>query len=264
MRIIDSHTHIDFDEFDSDRQIVIQKAIDLNVSDIVVSSTIAERWHLVKQVCDDNHSVCHPAYGLHPMFMHQHKLVSADNDIAKLQSWLQSNRAVALGEVGLDFFIEEANQNNREAQIKLFVSQLEIAEELQLPVIIHARKSMDTVLKHLRSFPSIRGSIHSFSGSEQQAKQLIDLGYFLSFGGPITYDRATRLHKLIKNLPIDCLLVETDSPDQSDASHHSQRNEPAYIHKVIEKIADIKNMEIELIASKTADNATELFKLGTT
>lgn len=261
MQLIDSHSHIDFSEFDSDRSDAIQRAMDIGVSDIIVSSTTAERWQLVKRVCDEYPQICHPAYGLHPMFMNEHKLKKGDDDIERLRSWLGSNHAIAIGEIGLDFFIEEADQHNQKAQLELFVLQLEIASELKLPVIIHARKSLDIILKYLRKFPDVCGSIHSFSGSEQQAKQLIDLGFYLGFGGPITYSRATRLHKLIKNLPLEAMLIETDAPDQPASAHYSQRNEPAYVSHVVDKIAELKHVDIEIVARETTENAAKLFNL---
>lgn len=262
MQLIDSHSHIDFSEFDSDRSNAIQRAMDAGVSDIIVSSTTAERWHLVKKVCGENQQICHPAYGLHPMFMNEHRAESDDNDIDRLKFWLENNQAIGIGEIGLDFFIEEADEANRKAQLELFILQLEIATELNLPVIIHARKSLDIILKHLRKFPKVRGSIHSFSGSVQQAKQLIDLGFYLGFGGPITYSRATRLHQLIIGLPLDVLLIESDAPDQPDSSHYLQRNEPAYISHIVEKIAELKQLDSDLVAQETSRNAIELFNLS--
>ncbi|MEH6454991.1 MAG: TatD family hydrolase [Cocleimonas sp.] len=261
MQLIDSHSHIDFSEFDADRNQAIRRAKDSGISDIIVSSTTADRWQSVKKVCDDNPHMCHPAYGLHPMFMKEHKVKNGDDDIERLKSYLDNNHAIAVGEIGLDFFIKEADETNRKDQLKLFIAQLEIANDLNLPVIIHARKSLDIILKHLRKFPKVRGSIHSFSGSQQQAKQLVDLGFYLGFGGPITYDRATRLHKLIKDLPLEALLVETDSPDQPDSNHHQQRNEPAFILHVVKKIAELKQFDIEVVTEATTRNAIELFNL---
>jgi len=218
MHVVDSHTHIDFDDFTLDRDSVIQRAINTDIRDIIVSATTAERWPLIKSVCDNYPDTCHPAYGLHPMFMSSHQ---KDSD---------------------------------------FGVQLEIANELELPVIIHTRKSLDLVLKYLRRYKKLRGLIHSFSGSEQQAKQLIDLGFYLSFGGPITYSRATRLHKLIKMLPLEKILVETDSPDQPASIHYKQRNEPAFIHEVIEKIAELKQVDSDIVKQITTLNAIALFK----
>lgn len=261
MQFIDSHSHIDFSEFDSDRAAVIQRAINVGVSDIIVSSTIAKRWGLVKQVCAENAHICHPAYGLHPMFINQHQMEGNDNNLEQLKLWLENSQAIAVGEIGLDFFIQGADQANRKAQLSLFISQLEIADELNLPVIIHARKSLDIILKYLRKFPKVRGAIHSFSGSAQQAKQCIDLGFYLGFGGPITYSRATRLQQLVRTLPLDVLLVESDAPDQADSSHYLQRNEPAFIPHIIEKMAILKQLEVDVVAQETTKNAIQVFQL---
>ena len=157
------------------------------------------------------------------------------------------------------FFIPDQDKNSKKSQIELFVAQLEIAKEHESPVIIHARKSLDTVLKHLRHFPGLSGSIHSFSGSEQQATQLIDLGFYLGFGGPVTYTRATRLRKMIVNLPLSTLLLETNSPDQPDALHHTQRNEPAYLVNIATEIANLRGIELSELASATSENAKKLF-----
>lgn len=258
MELIDSHSHIDFIAFDKDRGEAISRAKEANISHIIISSTTANRWHLITDIIKRNSTFCHAAYGLHPMFMHELQNTDLDN----LKSYLNNNNAVAVGEIGLDFFIPKANdESHKKQQIELFISQLEIASEFNLPVIIHARKSLDIVLKHLRNFPSINGSIHSFSGSEQQAKQLIDLGFYLGFGGPITYSRATRLRKLVKNLPLDTMLIETDSPDQPDASHHQQRNEPAFLPIIAKTIADIRHIDIHQVAAVTSNNAKALFAL---
>ena len=259
MRIIDTHTHIDFKDFDKDRDEVIRNAFNSGISDIIVSATTADRWPLIKKICVKHDDICRPAYGLHPMFMNTHNL---DEDLLKLESWMKINKAVAISEIGLDYYIEEADHSHRKKQEMLFVAQCEIASSHNLPVIIHARKSLDIVLKHLRKFPSLRGSVHSFSGSYQQAKQLIDLGFYLSFGGPVTYNRATRLHNVLQSIPLSALLVETDSPDQPDVKHHSKRNEPSYIHSVIEKISELKGVNKKIIAEETTKNAIKLFDLG--
>ncbi len=255
MNFIDSHTHLDFAEFDHDRKEVLDRAAKNHVSDIVISGTTAKRWPLISQLaCENCSPKCHAAYGLHPMFMNEHK----DEDIAALKKILTSKKAVAVAEIGLDFFIPNPD---RDAQIKLFVAQLDIARQMNLPVIIHARKSQDIVLKYLRRFPDLRGSMHSFSGSEQQAKQFIDLGFYLGFGGPITYTRATRLRKLVSNLPLDTMLIETDSPDQSDSKHQGKRNEPAYLPNVAVTVALLRDISVEEVAQATSDNARILFKL---
>lgn len=263
MKFIDSHTHIDFDDFNTDRDIIIQNSLDKGVTDIIVSATIEKQWSNINELCN-RYSSCHASYGLHPMFMDDHDLISVNNDLHKLESYLSTNKAVAVSEIGLDFFIDEADADNQKAQLELFIAQCEIAQDHKLPVIIHARKSLDIILKHLRSFKDLQGSIHCFSGSEQQARQFIDLGFYLSFGGPITYDRATKLHRIVKNIPIRAFLIETDSPDQPDVGHRGMRNEPAFILNIAEKVAELKNIDVELVAAETRRNAIDLFNLNPT
>ncbi len=260
MQLIDSHSHIDFSEFDHDRANAIQRASDVGVSDIIVSATTAKRWAYIKKLCDEQSTAqaqCHPAYGLHPMFMEEHK----NQHLDELKKWLENDNPIALGEIGLDYFIDDASDpGNRKSQLTLFIAQLELANIVKLPVIIHARKSLDIVLKHLRQFPNLTGSIHSFSGSEQQAKQLIDLGFYLGFGGPITYTRATKLRNLVTTLPLESLLLETDSPDQPDALHYNERNEPAYLQNIAQVVADLRGISVDEVARVTTNNARTLFK----
>jgi len=258
MRLIDSHSHIDFPAFDGDISKVLNDAKQAGIQEIIVSSTIAKRWPAIKKLVDENY-YCHAAYGLHPMFMDEY----SPHHLDELSRWVEQEKPVAVGEIGLDFFIPLADgEKSKTAQRSLFISQLELADQFNLPVIIHSRKSLDVVLKHLRTFPNLRGSIHSFSGSEQQAKQLIDLGFYLGFGGPITYTRATRLRKLASNLPLESLLLETDSPDQPDVTHYGERNEPAYLPIVAQTIAELRGIDVQRVAEVTTKNAQTLFRFN--
>lgn len=247
----DSQTHLDFSAFDDDLEAVIFRAKSADVKQFIVSATTAQRWSVIKTL-SQHYPCCYPAYGLHPMFLSEHK----DEHLSLLRKWIEKEKPVAVGEIGLDFFIENPD---KQTQIDLFVKQLEIANEYSLPVIIHARKSLDIVLKYLRQFPSLIGSIHSFSGSEQQALQLIDLGFYLGFGGPVTYTRATKLRKLVSTLPLERLLLETDSPDLPDASHSNERNEPSYLPTIANTIAELRGIEIDEVARITTENANTLF-----
>lgn len=258
MQFIDSHSHIDFPEFKGETKSILKKAADAGVSNIVVSATTAKRWHNIKALVSE-HQGCFAAYGLHPMFMDEYRPKQLDD----LKAMIKAEKPIAVGEVGLDYFIKlNDEEQNKKDQLRLFVAQLELASEFNLPVIIHARKSLDLVLKELRIFPQLSGSIHSFSGSEQQAKQLIDLGFYLGFGGPITYTRATRLRKLVTSLPLDSLLLETDSPDQPDSTHYGERNEPSYLPTIAAVIAQLRGVDIEIIADVTTTNAQKLFNFG--
>ena len=252
MKFIDSHTHLDFNAFNSDRGHIIDNAVRTGITQIIISATTANHWQEIQRIIDKYQPYTYSAYGLHPMFMTEHKA----NHLNNLVNYLQKDNVVAVGEIGLDYFIPNPN---KQAQLDLFIAQLKIASDFKLPVIIHARKSLDIILKYLRRFPNISGSIHSFSGSEQQAQQLIDLGFYLGFGGPITYTRATKLQKLVKTLPLDSILLETDSPDQPDASHYGKRNEPAFLPKVAKTIAELRGITIEDVAKVTSENAQNLF-----
>ena len=255
MRLIDSHCHLDLAAFESDRAVITQSASTAFVSDIIIPAVEANTWEALTQLCQKEKTVrLHAAYGLHPMFMTQH--ISAH--LLELEQRLSLGGAIAVGECGLDFFIPE---HDKLAQLEFFTSQLDLAVQFKLPVIIHSRKSLDLVLKELRLRPSLTGVVHSFSGSPQQAKQLLDQGFYLGFGGPVTYTRATKLRALIQSLPLDGLLLETDAPDQPDASHYGLRNEPAWLVDIAECVAKLRGETVDDVAEVTANNTVNLFNL---
>jgi len=251
--IIDSHCHIDFDDFDSDRDQVIQRARDSDIDHIIVPSIATSSWNRVKQTCK-HYSHLHPAYGLHPYFLDEHK----PSHLAELEQWLDDEKPVAVGECGLDFYLKHLDKNK---QIEFFNTQLKIALDHKLPVIIHSRKATEEVIQTIKKYPGLRGMIHSYSGSLEQAKQLIDLGFYLSFGGAVTYDKATRIRSIAQQLPLNALLIETDSPDQPDLKHHGKRNEPVYILNTLRTLSILKGLPEETIANATSSNAVSLFNL---
>ena len=257
MHFIDSHCHLDLAPFDTDRNAAMQRAVSAKVTDIIIPAVTAERWQNLHQLCSD-YDHLHPAYGLHPMFMQQHTLAHLD----QLEIMLQQKDAIAVGECGLDFFYQtQLSNDEKKWQEAIFTHQFSLAEQYQLPVIIHSRKSLDLVLKEIRKRSSVSGVIHSFSGSEQQAHQLIDNGFYLGFGGPITYTRAKKLRRLVARLPLDALLLETDAPDQPDACHYGQRNEPAWLPVIADTIAELRGISVEEVAHTTSNNAVRLFNL---
>jgi len=251
--IIDSHCHIDFDDFDSDRDQVIQRARDSDIDHIIVPSIATSSWNRVKQTCK-HYSHLHPAYGLHPYFLDDHK----PSHLAELEQWLDDEKPVAVGECGLDFYLKHLDKNK---QIEFFNAQLKIAFDHKLPVIIHSRKATEEVIHTIKKYPGLCGMIHSYSGSLEQAKQLIDLGFYLSFGGAVTYDKATRIRSIAKQIPLNALLIETDSPDQPDLKHHGKRNEPVYILNTLRTLSILKDLPEETIANATSSNAVSLFNL---
>lgn len=166
--------------------------------------------------------------------------------------------AIAVGECGLDFYDKAADKNR---QIELFDVQLDLAHKHHLPVIIHARKSVQEVIRRLKLKPGPNGVLHSYSGSYEQAKQLMDMGFYFGFGGPVTWPRSSRLQGLIKKIPLQYLLLETDAPDQPDAKHRNQRNEPAFLPDIARFIAACRGESIETLAQQTTENARILFSL---
>jgi len=251
MQLIDSHCHFDDERFDPDRVEAYQRALSAGVEALVVAGIKADWWPRVRRVCRD-YPELYPAYGMHPMFMADHR----EEDIHSLDNWLTNEPAVAVGECGLDFYIENPD---RKRQQELFEVQLTLAQKHRLPVIIHARRSVEEVFNILRRYSGLRGMLHSFSGSEQQARRLIDMGFLLSFGGPLTYPRARRLRQIAGNLPLASLMLESDAPDQPDVEYRGRRNEPARVKQVLETLAELRGDSREEVASVTTANARELF-----
>ena len=253
MQLIDTHIHFDDDRFEPDRAQAYQRARAVSVTAQIVPAIHAAQWIQVHEVCQTYQGLF-PAYGLHPMFLAQHQPAH----IPMLEQWLSQEQVVAVGECGLDFYLKDLD---RQAQIDFFTAQLAIAKNVNLPVIIHARKAVDHVLKYIRRMPQLRGVIHSFVGSEQQARQLIDLGFYIGFGGAVTYNRAQRLHKLVQVLPLESIVLETDAPDQPLATHRGERNEAAYLPEILHTIATLRQQSPEYIAEITTHNAKQLFNL---
>lgn len=253
MFLIDSHVHFDDVQFDADRAAALQRAQSVGVRAQILPAVTANSWAQLKQVCQ-HYPNLFPAYGLHPIYLAAHQT----SHLSLLDAWLQHEPAVAVGECGLDFYLKELNPTQ---QTQYFMAQLRLAQQHQLPVIIHARRSVDAVLKCLRQVRDLTGVVHSFVGSEQQAQQLIDLGFYLSFGGAITYPRAQRLHRLVASLPLERLLLETDAPDQPLCGRQGQRNEPAYLTEVLQHVAQLRQQTAADIAAATSRNTMTLFNL---
>ena len=251
--LVDSHCHLDAGEFDADRSMVVERARDAGVRRQVVPAVTAASWPKLRDVCAA-HDGLFPAYGLHPMFLDDHREAHLDD----LREWLERERPVAVGECGLDHFIDGLDPA---AQTIYFEGQLRLAREFDLPVIVHARRAVDAVTAAIRKVGQLRGVVHSFSGSRQQAEQLWDQGFMLGLGGPVTYERASRLRELAATMPLEWLLLETDAPDQPDAASRGQRNEPARLPVVLETIARLRGVTPSEVAAATSENAERLFAL---
>jgi TatD DNase family protein len=253
--LIDSHCHLDAAEFDNDRADVIVRAEGAGVTAQIVPAIALSGFAKLRDLCASNPGL-HPAYGLHPMYLAEHRPEHLD----PLRAWIENERPVAVGECGLDFFIEGLDHD---AQRMYFLHQLELAREFDLPVILHARRAVDEVIATLRKVGGLRGVVHSFSGSEEQARQLWKLGFCLGIGGPVTYERAKRLRSIVAQMPIEFLLLETDAPDQPLAGHRGERNEPAHLFEVLTHVATLRGEDAAAVGKATARNTQRLFRLPT-
>jgi len=248
MEIIDSHCHLDVVDFDVDRDAVLADCRAQGVTRIVVPGIAASGWGNLLQVCRQ-HNGLYPALGLHPVYVDEH---GAD-DLKILQQLLATESdVVAVGEIGLDFFLVDLD---RQRQIELFEAQLTIANTAELPVILHVRKAHDQVISILKRFRPKGGIVHAFNGSLEQAQQYIGLGFKLGFGGMITYERSKKLRNLAKQLPLESLVLETDAPDMSGQPCRGQRNSPQYLPQYLAALAEVRGEPAEHVAAVTTRNA---------
>jgi len=253
LELADSHVHLDADAFADDRDAVIARALDAGVATMVLPAVDVASWPGIKALAQANQHI-HPAFGLHPMYLANHRLEHID----ALGDWLARSDTVAVGEIGLDFHVEGLDP---QLQRDYFHRQLKLAQQFSLPVIVHARAALEEIIQTLRRFPGLRGVVHSFSGSEQQALKLWQMGFYLGIGGPITYGRAQRLRRIVASMPLEFLLLESDAPDQPDSAHRGQRNEPARVVEVLRSVAALRSESESIIAAATCDNTRRLFGL---
>jgi TatD DNase family protein len=255
---IDSHAHIDGPEFDSDREDVIQRASDAGVSAILNVGTGDPHSGALERALElsEKHNDVYAAVGTHP---HDARLfdVQAEQRIAGLIK--QSSRVIAWGEIGLDFHYDNSP---RDVQIKVFGRQLQLAREASLPVIIHTREAETETIDILKSQwkgSNLPGIMHCFSGSLALAQQALELGFFISFSGIVTFKKAEALRVIAKQVPLDRLLIETDCPFLAPVPFRGKRNEPAYVAEVARCLATLRELSVEEIGKVTTDNFWRVF-----
>ncbi|MGF1681056.1 TatD family hydrolase [Photobacterium minamisatsumaniensis] len=262
--LIDSHCHFDFPPFCDDPKAYLTLAQEAGVGIVVVPAVGERNWQAIRQLSAVFDNVYY-ALGLHPFFSAEH----TENAIARLASELaveselrekNASRCVAVGECGLDFAITDANRNQ---QISLLTQQLVLANEHNLPIILHCRKAFPELMRVLRQNPPIAGGVyHAFSGSYPQARQLIDLGIKIGVGGTITYRRANKTRNTIATLPLATLLLETDAPDMPIAGFQGEPNRPDRLANIMRELAEIRvesEQEIERVITLTT---AELFSIS--
>ena len=249
--LVDTHCHLDAAEFDPDRGQVIARARMAGVGAFVVPGVERKSFVNVLELCAAE-LACYPALGIHPLYVEE----AAFEDLDYLRE--KALEVVAIGEIGLDFFVEHYD---RGLQVDYFEAQLKIAREFDLPVLLHVRRSQDAILACLRKTKVKGGIAHAFNGSLQQAEEFIKLGFKLGFGGAMTYDRATKIRHLAETLPLESIVLETDSPDMPPSFIGKNRNSPEFLPKIAEILANLRKIPVEEVAIATTENAREVLEL---
>ncbi len=255
--LIDTHCHLNFDRFDDDRDAMIERALAAGVEAMIVPATDLDNCADVIALTE-RYDAVYCAVGVHP----NSSANWHEDDIETVRAFAQHDKVVAIGEIGLDYYWDKSPKAVQQAA---FVAQMQLADELDLPVIIHNRESSEDVISLMWASPLVdkpnAGVVHSFSAPALIAKKALDLGFYLGFTGPITYKKATELRSIASEVPIDRLLIETDAPFLSPTPKRGKRNEPAYVAYVADRLAALHQMPIEEFGRITTNNARRLFNL---
>lgn len=253
--LFDSHAHVDDNRFDEDREAVINRAKEaglvgiLNAGACMASS--ARSLALAEQ-----HDIIYAAVGIHP---HDAK-EAADRDYEQLAEWTRAAKVVAIGEIGLDYYYD---LSPREVQQQVFIRQLDVARQCNKPFIIHDRDAHGDVMAILKKeAKGLMGVMHCYSGSLEMAKEVIKMGLYVSFAGPITYAKDGKLKEVAANIPLERLLVETDCPYLTPQPFRGRRNEPAHVRFTAEEVARVRGMEFAALAEAATANTKRLFGIN--
>jgi TatD DNase family protein len=258
---VDTHCHLDAPEFQEVLPEIISSAADKGVKAILLPTVQASDWdpakNFVNQYSKDIPGLVY-TLGIHPLYINRAQEGDIDALKNQIEQSLDDPRFVGIGEIGLDYFVEGLDPQRQEF---FFHKQLDLAQQFQLPVILHVRRSQDAILKALRKRTVPSGIAHAFNGSHQQAEQFIELGFKLGFGGAVTYDRALQIRRLLKELPLESIVTETDAPDIPPAWLKEEGglfNEPALLPRIAQQLAGIRGISDELFSKAVWQNAMQV------
>jgi TatD DNase family protein len=254
MQLTDTHTHLFATEFDTDRTEMIKRALEKGVTRFFLPNIDADSIQPMLAMCDAFHDKCFPMMGLHPCSV----LANYEEQLAVIKEWLSNDKFYAVGEIGIDLYHDTSFA---EQQKIAFRTQIEWAKEAELPIVIHCRNSFNEVMEIVTDMKDARlkGIFHCFSGTFEDAQRIIALGDFkMGIGGAVTYKNSTLPH-VISQIPLEHIVLETDSPYLTPVPFRGNRNESAYIYYVAEKLADIYKLPIEEIAEVTTKNSIKVF-----
>lgn len=257
---VDTHCHLDAPEFEADRDAVVARARAAGVAQVVLPAVAPFDFDVVRALAH-RHGLVY-ALGIHPLYVEPLGEDALDALRAALDAARDDPRLVAVGEIGLDHFVPGLDRAKQE---RFYAAQLSIARAAGLPVLLHVRRSADTLLKHLRRTPGVGGIAHAFNGSRQQAEAFVDLGFKLGFGGAMTFEPALQLRRLAAGLPLDAVVLETDAPDipphwlyktaAARAQGERSRNEPVELPRIAAVLATLRDLDVSALAAATTANA---------
>jgi TatD DNase family protein len=253
MQLIDTHCHLYLNEFDNDRHEVMSRAKNAGVTKFYLPSIDSTSMDVMMKMEGDYENVCFAMIGLHPCSVNESYL----DELQKVDQWLQQRKFVALGEIGLDFYWDKTFAKE---QYAAFNQQMEWALAYNLPIVIHTRHAMQETIDAVKPFAKkgLTGIFHCFGDTLETAQNIIDMGFLLGIGGVVTYKNAG-LAQVLAAIPLEHMVLETDAPYLSPVPHRGKRNESSYILAVAQKLADIKNISIDQVASVTTSNAEKIF-----
>ncbi len=253
MQLIDTHSHIFLPEFDSDRDEVIFNAKENGVEKILLPNVDDSTTERLMELVSKYPDYCLPMMGLHPTSVKE----NFKEELEKVENWLTKRKFYAIGEIGIDLYWDKSFKQKQE---EAFRSQIELAKKYNLPIVIHARESFDEIFLIMNDVmdEKLNGVFHAFTGNGEQAKQIISWGFKIGIGGIVTF-KNSGLDKVVNNIDINHMVLETDSPYLAPVPKRGKRNESAYILYIAQKIAEIKNITIEEVAMITTNNAKQLF-----
>ncbi|MCF6411934.1 TatD family hydrolase [Pseudalkalibacillus salsuginis] len=254
--LFDTHAHLNAVQFDEDREEVIQRALDEGVSHIVVVGFDRET---IKGALDlaEGYDFIYAAVGWHPV----DAIDMAEQDLKWIEELASHPKVVALGEMGLDYHWDKSP---KDIQMEVFRKQIRLAKKVDLPIVIHNREATEDVVRILEeeNAEEVGGIMHCYSGSLEIAKKCMDMNFYISFGGPVTFKNAKKPKEVAAEIPMDRILIETDCPFLSPHPLRGKRNESSYVKYIAAQIAELKGMSVEEIAEKTSDNAFRLFGIN--
>lgn len=253
--LFDTHAHYDDEAFDADREALLAAMPEKNVGLIVNPGCTVETSRQAVALAEQ-FSYVYAAVGIHP----ENCGDFTDEDIAVLRQLAQHDKVVAIGEIGLDYYWEE--NPPRDWQQMVLRKQMALAEELKLPVIIHDRDAHADTLAIVKEFPQVRGVFHCYSGSVEDARTLLKMGWMLSFNGAITFKNARKAPEVIAEVPMERIMIETDSPYLTPVPYRGKRNDSGYVHLVAEKIAEIKGLTTREVEEITFENGKRFFEIA--